>query len=143
MRRMEPWTNTVKLYHYTTIMDTLSNIIASTSLETRETDRHIIIPKLQRMKNRTYYIRNTQPELARGIQIIADCLIDLYNKPSLLSGLHVTTIYVIASRIYYILQYKKGEERQSQLEDLKIQVEEQKPLPQIAFTDLINSILNM
>ena len=95
------------------------------------------------MRHRTYYIRNTQPELARGIKTIADCLIDLYSTPSLLNEFHVLTIMVIASRFYFILQYKKGEERKNQLKDLKIQVEEQKPLPQETFTQLINNILNM
>ena len=125
MRRMEPWNNTVKIYHYMEFMDTISNIIDSTSLQTKATDRDIIIPKLQRMKNRTFYIRNTQPELARGIRIIADCLIDLYSNPSLLNDFYALTIYVISSRFYFILRYKKGEERQRQLEDLKLQVEEQ------------------
>ena len=143
MRRMEPWNHTVKIYHYTEFMNTISNIIDSTSMEARATNRDITIPKLQRMRNRTYYIRNTQPELARGIKIIADCLIDLYSELSLLNDFYVLTICVIASRFYFILRFKKGEERQNQLEDLKIQVEEQKPLPQVTFTELINSILNM
>ena len=95
------------------------------------------------MRNRTYYIRNTHPELARGIKTIADCLIDLYSEPSLLNDFYVLTIYVISSRFYFILRFKKGEERQRQLEDLKLQVEEQKPLPQATFTELINNILNM
>ena len=81
--------------------------------------------------------------MARGIKTIADCLIDLYSTPSLLNEFHVLTIMVIASRFYMILQFEKGEERQRKLEDLKLQVEEQKPLPQETFTQLINSILNM
>ena len=143
MRRMEPWNHTVKLYHYKEFMDTISHIIDSTSMEAREANREITIPRLQRMKNRTFYIRNTHPELARGIQTIADCLIDLYSYPSLLHDFYVLTIKVISWRFYYILQFKKGEERQKELEDLKLQVEEQKPLPQATFTELINNILNM
>ena len=143
MRRVEPWNHTVKLYHYTEFMDTINHIIDSTSMDDRTAIRETTIPRLQRMRHRTYYIRNTQPELARGIKTIADCLIDLYSTPSLLNEFHVLTIMVIASRFYFILQYKKGEERKNQLEDLKIQVEEQKPLPQETFTQLINSILNM
>ena len=143
MRRVEPWNHTVKLYHYTEFMDTISHIVDSTSMNDRSAIREMTIPRLQRMRHRTYYIRNTQPELARGIKTIADCLIDLYSTPSLLNEFHVLTIMVIASRFYFILRYKKGEERQNQLEDLKIQVEEQKPLPQETFTQLINSILNM
>ena len=95
------------------------------------------------MRHKTYYIRNTQPELSKGIKIIADCLIDLYSTPCLLHEFHVLTIMVIASRFYMILQFKKGADRQRDLEDLKIQVEEQKPLPQETFTQLINNILNM
>ena len=143
MRRVEPWNHTVKLYHYTEFMDTINHIIDSTSMDDRTAIRETTIPRLQRMRHRTYYIRNTQPELARGIKTIADCLIDLYSTPSLLNEFHVLTIMVIASRFYFILQYKKREERKNQLEDLKIQVEEQKPLPQETFTQLINSILNM
>ena len=143
MRRVEPWNHTVKLYHYTDFMDTISHIVDSTSMNDRSAIREMTIPRLQRTRHRTYYIRNTQPELARGIKTIADCLIDLYSTPSLLNEFHVLTIMVIASRFYFILRYKKGEERQNQLEDLKIQVEEQKPLPQETFTQLINSILNM
>jgi len=143
MRRMEPWNHTVKLYHYTEFMDTIDHIIESTSMNERTTNREITIPRLQRMKHRTYYIRNTHPELARGIKTIADCLIDLYSTPSLLNEFHVLTISVIASRFYFILRYDNREERQRQLEDLKIQVEEQKPLPQATFTELINNILNM
>ena len=143
MRRVEPWNHTVKLYHYTEFMDTISNIIDSTSMEAREANREITIPRLQRMKNRTFYIRNTHPELARGIRTIADCLIDLYSYPSLLHDFYALTIKVISWRFYYILQFKKGEERQKELEDLKLQVEEQKPLPQATFTELINNILNM
>ena len=143
MRRVEPWNHTVKLYHYTEFMDTISNIIDSTSMEAREANREITIPRLQRMKNRTFYIRNTHPELARGIQTIADCLIDLYSYPSLLHDFYTLTIQDISWRFHYILQFKKGEERQKELEDLKLQVEEQKPLPQATFTELINNILNM
>ena len=143
MRRMEPWNHTVKLYHYTEFMDTISNIIDSTSMEAREANREITIPRLQRMKNKTFYIRNTHPELARGIRIIADCLINLYSYPSLLNDFYALTIYVISTRFYFILRYKNREERQRQLEDLKLQVEEQKPLPQATFTELINNILNM
>ena len=143
MRRIEPWNHTVKLYHYTEFMDTIDHIIESTSMNERTTNREITIPRLQRMKHRTYYIRNTHPELARGIKTIADCLIDLYSTPSLLNEFHVLTISVIASRFYFILRYDNREERQRQLEDLKIQVEEQKPLPQATFTELINNILNM
>ena len=143
MRRMEPWNHTVKLYHYTEFMDTISNLIDSTSMEARETNRETTIPRLQRMRHRTYYIRNTQPELSRGIKIIADCLIDLYSTPCLLHEFHVLTIMVIASRFYMILQFEKGTNRQRKLEDLKLQVEEQKPLPQETFTQLINNILNM
>ena len=143
MRRMEPWNHTVKLYYYTEFMDTIDHIIESTSMNERTTNREITIPRLQRMRHRTYYIRNTHPELARGIKTIADCLIDLYSTPSLLNEFHVLTISVIASRFYFILRYDNREERQRQLEDLKIQVEEQKPLPQATFTELINKILNM
>ena len=143
MRRVEPWHHTVKLYHYTEFMDTINHIIESTSMDEISSIREITIPRLQRMRHRTYYIRNTQPELSRGIKIIADCLIDLYSTPCLLHEFHVLTIMVIASRFYMILQFKKGADRQRNLEDLKLQVEEQKPLPQETFTQLINSILNM
>ena len=143
MRRQEPWNHTVKLYHYTEFMDTINHIIDSTSMDEISSIRETTIPRLQRMKHRTYYIRNTQPELSRGIKIIADCLIDLYSTPCLLHEFHVLTIMVIASRFYMILQFKKGADRQRNLEDLKLQVEEQKPLPQETFTQLINNILNM
>ena len=143
MRRVEPWHHTVKLYHYTEFMDTINNIINSTSMDELSSIREITIPRLQRMRHRTYYIRNTQPELSKGIKTIADCLIDLYSTPCLLHEFHVLTIMVIASRFYMILQFKKGADRQRDLEDLKIQVEEQKPLPQETFTQLINNILNM
>ena len=143
MRRVEPWHHTVKLYHYTEFMDTINNIINSTSMDELSSIREITIPRLQRMRHRTYYIRNTQPELSRGIKIIADCLIDLYSTPCLLHEFHALTIMVIASRFYMILQFKKGADRQRNLEDLKLQVEEQKPLPQETFTQLINNILNM
>ena len=143
MRRVEPWHHTVKLYHYTEFMDTINHIIQSTSMDEISSIREITIPRLQRMRHRTYYIRNTQPELSRGIKIIADCLIDLYSTPCLLHEFHVLTIMVIASRFYMILQFEKGADRQRKLEDLKLQVEEQKPLPQETFTQLINSILNM
>ena len=143
MRRMEIWSNTVKLYHYAEFMDTIAEIISSTSLETRERDKEITISKFQRVKERTYFIRNTHPELARGIKTIADCLIDLYNQPSFLNCFHVSTLYVITSRFSYILRYKWGEERKNQLRDLKTQVEEQKPLEQLTFTQLINNTLNM
>ena len=143
MRRVEPWHHTVKLYHYTEFMDTINHIINSTSMDELSSIREITIPRLQRMRHRTYYIRNTQPELARGIKTIADCLIDLYSTPCLLHEFHVLTIMVIASRFYMILQFEKGAERQRKLEDLKLQVEEQKPLPQATFTELINNILNM
>ena len=143
MRRVEPWNHTVKLYHYTEFMDTINHIINSTSMDELSSIREITIPRLQRMRHRTYYIRNTQPELSRGIKIIADCLIDLYSTPCLLHEFHVLTIMVIASRFYMILQFKKGADRQRNLEDLKLQVEEQKPLPQETFTQLINNILNM
>ena len=140
---MEIWSHTVKLYHYAEFMDTIAEIISSTSLETRERDKEITISKFQRVKERTYYIRNTHSELARGIKTIADCLIDLYNKPSFLNCFHVSTLYVITSRFSYILRYKWGEERRNQLRDLKTQVEEQKPLEQLTFTQLINNTLNM
>ena len=143
MRRVEPWHHTVKLYHYTEFMDTINNIINSTSMDDLSSIREITIPRLQRMRHKTYYIRNTQPELSRGIKIIADCLIDLYSTPCLLHEFHVLTIMVIASRFYMILQFEKGADRQRNLEDLKLQVEEQKPLPQETFTQLINNILNM
>ena len=143
MRRVEPWHHTVRLYHYTEFMDTINHIINSTSMDELSSIREITIPRLQRMRHRTYYIRNKQPELARGIKTIADCLIDLYSTPSLLNEFHVLTIMVIASRFYMILQFEKGTERQRKLEDLKLQVEEQKPLPQETFTQLINNILNM
>ena len=143
MRRVEPWHHTVKLYHYTEFMDTINHIIQSTSMDEISSIREITIPRLQRMRHRTYYIRNTQPELSRGIKTIADCLIDLYSTPCLLHEFHVLTIMVIASRFYMILQFKKGADRQRNLEDLKLQVEEQKPLPQETFTQLINNILNM
>ena len=116
MRRMEIWSNTVKLYHYAEFMDTIAEIISSTSLETRERDKEITISKFQRVKERTYYIRNTHPELARGIKTIADCLIDLYNQPSFLNCFHVSTLYVITSRFSYILRYKWGEERKNPIE---------------------------
>ena len=140
---MEPWNHTVKLYHYKEFMDTISHIIESTSMEAREANGEITIPRLQRMNNRTFYIRNTHPELARGIRIIADCLINLYSYPSLLNDFYALTIYVISTRFYFILRYKNREERQRQLDDLKLQVKEQKPLPQATFTELINNILNM
>ena len=143
MRRVEPWHHTVKLYHYTEFMDTINHIINSTSMDELSSIREITIPRLQRMRHKTYYIRNTQPELSRGIKIIADCLIDLYSTPCLLHEFHVLTIMVIASRFYMILQFEKGTDRQRKLEDLKLQVEEQKPLPQETFTQLINNILNM
>ena len=143
MRRVEPWHHTVKLYHYTEFMDTINNIINSTSMDDLPSIREITIPRLQRMRHKTYYIRNTQPELSKGIKIIADCLIDLYSTPCLLHEFHVLTIMVIASSFYMILQFEKGAERQRKLEDLKLQVEEQKPLPQETFTQLINNILNM
>ena len=143
MRRVEPWHHTVKLYHNTEFMDTINHIINSTSMDELSSIREITIPRLQRMRHRTYYIRNTQPELSRGIKTIADCLIDLYSTPCLLHEFHVLTIMVIASRFYMILQFKKGADRQRNLEDLKLQVEEQKPLPQETFTQLINNILNM
>ena len=143
MRRVEPWHHTVKLYHYTEFMDTINHIIQSTSMDEISSIREITIPRLQRMRHRTYYIRNTQPELSKGIKTIADCLIDLYSTPCLLHEFHVLTIMVIASRFYMILQFEKGAERQRKLEDLKLQVEEQKPLPQATFTELINNILNM
>ena len=143
MRRMEPWNHTVKLYHYKEFMDTISHIIESTSMEAREANTEITIPRLQRMKNRTFYIRNTHPELARGIKIITDCLINLYNQPSLLNCFHVSTLYVITSRFSFILRHKWGEDRRNQLRDLKTQVEEQKPLEQLTFTQLINNLLNM
>ena len=143
MRRQEPWNHTVKIYHYKEFMDTISHIIDSTSMEAREANIETTIPRLQRMKNRTFYIRNTHPELARGIRIIADCLIDLYSCPSLLHDFYVLTIQHISWRFYMILRFEKGEERQRKLEDLKTQVEEQKPLPQETFTQLINNILNM
>ena len=143
MRRMEIWSHTVKLYHYAEFMDTIADIISSTSLETRERDKEITISKFQRVKERTYYIRNTHPELARGIKTIADCLIDLYNQPSFLNCFHVSTLYVITSRFSYILRYKWREERKNQLRDLKTQVDEQKPLEQLTFTQLINNTLNM
>ena len=108
MRRVEPWNHTVKLYHYTEFMDTINHIIDSTSMDNRTAIRETTIPRLQRMRHRTYYIRNTQPELARGIKTIADCLIDLYSTPSLLNEFHVLTIMVIASRFYTILQFEKG-----------------------------------
>ena len=75
--------------------------------------------------------------------LFVNLLIDLYSRPSLLNDFYVLTIYIIASRFYFILRFKKGEERQNQLEDLKTQVEEQKLLPQAIFTELINNILNM
>ena len=131
------------MHHYAEFMDTLAEIISSTSLETRHRDREITIPKFQRVKERTYFIRNTHPELARGIKTIADCLIDLYNKPSLLYCFHVSTLYVITSRFSFILRHKWGEDRKNQLRDLKTQVEEQKPLEQLTFTQLINNTHNM
>ena len=108
MRRVEPWHHTVKLYHYTEFMDTINHIINSTSMDELSSIREITIPRLQRMRHRTYYIRNTQPELSKGIKTIADCLIDLYSTPCLLHEFHVLTIMVIASRFYMILQFKKA-----------------------------------
>ena len=143
MRRVEPWHHTVKLYHYTDFMDTINQIIDSTCMDERSAIQEITIPRLQRMRHRTYYIRNTQPELARGIKTIADCLIDLYSTPSLLNEFHVLTIKVISWRFSFILQHKKGEDRKNQLRNLKTQVEEQKPLEQTTFTQLINHLLNM
>ena len=143
MRRQEPWNHTVKLYHYTAFMDTISHIIDSTSMDDTQPIRELTILRLQRMRHKTYYIRNTQPELARGIKTIADCLTDLYSTPSLLNEFHILTIKVISWRFSFILQHKKGEDRKNQLKDLKIQVEEQKPLEQTTFTQLINHILNM
>ena len=143
MRRMEIWSHTVKMHHYSEFMDTLADIISSTSLETRHRDTEITIPKFQRVKERTYFIRNTHPELARGIKTIADCLINLYKHPSFLNCFHVTTLYVITSRFSFILQHKRGEDRKNQLRDLRTQVEEQKPLEQLTFIQLINHLLNM
>ena len=143
MRRVEPWHHTVKLYHYTEFMDTISHIIDSTSMDDTPSIREMTISRLQRMRHKTYYIRNTQPELARGIKTIADCLIDLYSTPTLLSEFHVITIKIISWRFSFILQHKKGEDRKSQLKDLITQVEEQKPLEQLTFTQLINHLLNM
>ena len=143
MRRQEPWNHTVKIYHYTEFMDTISHIIDSTSMDDTPSIRETTIPRLQRMRHRTYYIRNTQPELARGIKTIADCLIDLYSTPSLLNEFHVITIKVISWRFSFILQHKRGEDRKNQLRDLRTQVEEQKPLEQTTFTQLINHLLNM
>ena len=143
MRRVEPWHHTVKLYHYTKFMDTINHIIESTSMDEISSIREMTIPRLQRMRHRTYYIRNTQPELARGIKTIADCLIDLYSTPSLLNEFHVLTIKVISWRFSFILQHKKGEDRKNQLRDLRTQVEEQKPLEQLTFTQLIDHLLNM
>ena len=143
MRRVEPWHHTVKLYHYTDFMDTIYQTIESTSMDDISSIREITIPRLQRMRHRTYYIRNTQPELARGIKTLANCLIDLYSTPSLLSECHLITIQHISWRFNFILQHKKGEDRKNQLKDLITQVEEQKPLEQLTFTQLINHILNM
>ena len=143
MRRVEPWHHTVKLYHYTDFMDTINQIIDSTSMDDISSIREITIPRLQRMRHRTYYIRNTQPELARGIKTIANCLIDLYSTPSLLSEFHVLTIKIISWRFSFILQHKKGEDRKNQLKDLITQVEEQKPLEQLTFIQLINHLINM
>jgi hypothetical protein len=140
---MEIWSHTVKMHHYSEFMDTLADIISSTSLETRHRDTEITIPKFQRVKERTYFIRNTHPELARGIKTIADCLINLYKHPSFLNCFHVTTLYVITSRFSFILQHKRGEDRKNQLRDLRTQVEEQKPLEQLTFIQLINHLLNM
>ena len=84
---------------------------SATSMDEISSIRETTIPRLQRMRHRTYYIRNTQPELSRGIKIIADCLIDLYSTPCLLHEFHVLTIMVIASRFYMILQFKKGADR--------------------------------
>ena len=143
MRRVEPWHHTVKLYHYTDFMDTINQIIESTSMDDISSIREITIPRLQRMRHRTYYIRNTQPELARGIKTLANCLIDLYSTPSLLSECHLITLQNISWRFSFILQHKKGEDRKTQLKDLITQVEEQKPLEQLTFTQLINHLLNM
>ena len=143
MRRVEPWHHTVKLYHYTDFLDTINQIIDSTSMDDISSIREITIPRLQRMRHRTYYIRNTQPELARGIKTIANCLIDLYSTPSLLSECHLITIKSITWRFSFTLQHKKGEDRKTQLKDLITQVEEQKPLEQLTFTQLINHLLNM
>ena len=143
MRRVEPWHHTVKLYHYTDFMDTINQIIESTSMDDISSIREMTLPRLQRMRHRTYYIRNTQPELARGIKTIADCLIDLYSTPSLLSEFHVITIKIISWRFSFILEHKKGEDRKNQLQDLITQVEEQKPLEQLTFIQLINHLLNM
>ena len=143
MRRVEPWHHTVKLYHYTEFMDTINHIIESTSMDDISSITEMTIPRLQRMRHRTYYIRNTQPELARGIKTIANCLIDLYSTPSLLSEFHVITIKIISWRFSFILQHNRGEDRKNQLKDLITQVEEQKPLEQLTFTQLINHLLNM
>ena len=143
MRRVEPWHHTVKLYHYTDFMDTINEITESTSMDDIPSIREITIPRLQRMRHRTYYIRNTQPELARGIKTLANCLIDLYSTPSLLSECHLITLHNILWRFNFILQHKKGEDRKTQLKDLITQVEEQKPLEQLTFTQLINHLLNM
>ena len=143
MRRVEPWHHTVKLYHYTEFMETIDQIIESTSMDDISSIREITIPRLQRMRHRTYYIRNTQPELARGIKTLANCLIDLYSTPSLLSECHLITLHNILWRFSFILQHKKGEDRKTQLKDLITQVEEQKPLEQLTFTQLINHLLNM
>ena len=116
MRRVEHWHHTVKLYHYTDFMDTIDQIIESTSMDDISSIREITIPRLQRMRHRTYYIRNTQPELARGIKTLANCLIDLYSTPSLLSECHLITIKHISWRFNFILQHKKGEDRKKPTE---------------------------
>ena len=112
MRRMEPWNHTVKLYHYKEFMDTISHIIDSTSMEARETNREITIPRLQRMKNRTFYIRNTHPELARGIQTIADCLIDLYSYPSLLHDFYTLRHFLEVS-LHTTIQKRRGKTKRA------------------------------
>ena len=135
--------NFVKLYHYKEYLGEIENIINSTSLEIRESDKDIIIPRIKRMKNKTYYIRNTQPQLAKSVKIIADSLTDAYSSPSFLNECNITTIYIITSRFLDILKWARGEERKNKLKELKLQVEEQKPPAQLTFTNLINSTLNI
>ena len=140
---MDNWSTTFKLYHYKEYLEAIENIINPTSWEIQVTDLDSVLPQIQRMRNRTYYIMNTQPELARGVKTIADCLKEVYSTPSLMNKFHITTLYIITSRFLGILKWARGEVRKNKLEDLKIQVEEQKPPAQHTFTRLINSVLNM
>ena len=134
--------NFIKLYHYKEYLGEIVSIINSRSLRMRKTEIDFI-PRIRRMKSKTQWIKNTQPQLARSVKVIADCLTDAYSSPSFLNECNITTIYIITSAFLDILKWARGEERKSKLEELKLQVEEQKPPAQLTFTNLINSALNI